>query len=214
MPKILTRLGGPIHYQAGDPSSKAVLRGVLIRFKGQALGPHMHSFTKDTDLGYLKSLQSKVRFNHGIEVIPKSLRSLFSKEIRSTSLWLSTLKLKTPIFTSIDQDTHALSVELVLDLRRTTDTFIADIAREGILSFSSGALRRKVKVDRKTGWIKRWHITEISIVLTPTEPQLKIIRPKPVEDVKLLSHLLDVDVQQMISQQQDQLVAFQMLHED
>ncbi|MCY4000100.1 MAG: hypothetical protein OXF84_04720 [Bacteroidetes bacterium] len=213
-PKLWTRLGGQIHYEEGDPPNKMILRGTLIEFEDQVLGPHVHSFTKETDLEYMKSLESKVRFNHRIEVIPKPLRPLFSKEIRSTSLWLSALKLDSPITTLIDQDIQTISVELVLNLQRSKNAFIADLAKEGMLSFSSGAFQRKVKVDRKTGWIMRWHIAEISIVLTPIESQLRIDRPKPVNDIRLLGHLFDVDVHQMIADHEDQLVQFQMLHED
>ena len=213
-PKMLSRLGGPIHFQEGDPPNKAILRGMLIRFDDQFVGSKGHSFTKDTDIEFRKSLKSKVVFNHRIEVIPKPLRSLFSNEIRSTSIWLSTLKLRSPMKSFIDPDSHALGVELVLDLHRSSNTFIADLAKEGILSFSTGALQRKVKVDRKTGWIKRWHITEISIVLTPIESKLGISKPKPVGDVRLLSLLFDIDLLEMIADHKDQLVQFMMVHED
>ncbi|MCY4232664.1 MAG: hypothetical protein OXE59_02830 [Bacteroidetes bacterium] len=213
-PKILTRLGGQIHCEEGDSPNKLILRGTLIEFEDQVMGSHVHSFTKYTDLEYLKCLESKARFNHGTDVIPKPLRAVFSKEMHSTSLWLSKLKLDSQITSSVDQDIQTISVELVLDLKRRKHVFIADLARRGILSFSSGAFQRKAKVDRKTGLIKQWHIAEISIVLTPIDSQLTIDRSKPVEDIRLLSLLFNVDVQEMIADHQDHLVQFQMLHED
>ena len=104
--------------------------------------------------------------------------------------------------------------EMVLDTRRKDEAFVADLAAQGLLSWSPGAWRRRAKVDTKTGEIQRWGIAEFSLVPTAAYPKAKVSAARSIEDHELLGRLFGVDVERITEEHTAALLEFQMLHED
>ena len=209
MAKILIRLGGTVHSKTGNPSHLVVVRGVVIDFNDREGG---HFFTKNTDLRPWKDGQASGIFHHGVPVIPKSLKSILPKMIVKTSRRLSRMRFANPVQTRLEGE--AIFAELVLDTRRKEEAFVASLAAQGLLSWSSGAPKRRVKMDRKTGAIIRWGITGVSLVPTAAYPRAEITAAKSIENHELLGRLFGVDVERIMADHMADLIEFQMLHED
>ena len=212
MAKILTRIGGTAHSQTGDQAHLITVRGTVIEFKKRDGQGGVHFFSKDTDLNPWKEGQSSGTFNHEVPVVPRSLKSILPKEIIRTSRRLSNMRSVNPVRTHLEGS--AIYAELVLDTRRKDEAFVADLAAQGLLSWSPGARRRRVKVDTRTGKIKRWGIAEFSLVPTAAYPKAKVSAAKSIEDHDLLGRLFGVDVGRIMEEHTAALLEFQMLHED
>ena len=104
--------------------------------------------------------------------------------------------------------------EMFLDTRRKDEAFVEDLATQGLLSWSSGAWRRRAKVDTQTGKIQRWGIAEFSLVQTAAYPKVKVLAARTIEDHELLGRLFGVDVERITEEHTAALLEFQMLHED
>ncbi len=212
MAKILTRIGDTAHSQTGDEAHLITVRGIVIEFKERDGQEGVHFFSKDTDLRLWKEGPSSGTFNHGVPVISRSLKSILPKEIIRASRRLSNLRFANPVRTHLEGST--ILAEVVLDTRRKDEAFVADLVARGLLSWSPGAWRRRVKVDTETGKIQRWGIAEFSLVPTAVYPKAKVSAVRPIEDHELLGRLFGVDVERIMEEHAAALLEFQMLHED
>ena len=210
MPRILTQTGGAINCQAGKEPHLILLRGDVIVFNRSA----GDIFTEDTDITYPKGNLASAVFNHRISIIPKSLEGVFPRAMVRTSRRLSRMRFSNPVRVYWEGIGPAMTADLILDRRRKYESFVADLAVQGLLSWSSGTSARLARVDQETGVIRQWGIKEFSLILTPLEPQMTVSRAGSIEDRRLLGRIFGVDVEKMITEQTEALLEFQMLHED
>lgn len=126
-------------------------------------------FTKDTYFGHSYE-KTEALFNHGHDLpIYSSQRGVeaFIQGLRSH-------KFANPVMAKYDEEAGHIVAELILELAQAYDRWVWDSCEKGALGWSSGAMRGRCRIDRKTGEIKEWPVIEYSLTPIPADVRNKV----------------------------------------
>lgn len=180
-------------------------KGVLIDEHGGETDLTMEYFTKETDFGIRNGDRSEAMFHHGIPLIDQWDKMFlgFPESAYKTAKRLSVMKFSNPVRTSLEEEGKAIVAELILDMRKEYEAYVADLAGKGLLSWSSGAIPQLVDKDDLTGEIKRWPIMEFSLTPTPAEPRTSVSTGKSLGK-DMVMRVLGVDAKD-ITEEKDEV---------
>lgn len=147
--------------------------GVLFDTKDGECDLEMEYFTKDTYFGHRKGDMSEAMFHHGVQIVPDWAKGFVPDHLIKVSKDLALMKFSNPVRTTLEEEGRGLMAELVLDMRKEYEKFVAELVDKKALSWSSGAMPG-ARIDRETGEIKNWVIGEFSLTPIPAEPRATV----------------------------------------
>lgn len=121
-------------------------------------------FTKDTYFGHSYE-KTEALFNHAYEL------PIYSDQrgVEAFIQGLAAHKFSNPVMAKFDPEAGHIVAQLMLQLNEDYDRWVWDQCGKGSLGWSSGAMRGRCRIDRKTGEIKEWPVIEYSLTPIPAD---------------------------------------------
>jgi hypothetical protein len=157
----------PVHAVKFVDGTDNIIEGLAIPFGGPFAGKDLHgeSFGPDTDLAldWFPEEGRPTIYNHGLDGEAKTtlVGRQIEREARDVGHW----------------------VKVQLDKRNRYFEQIAQMVRDGMLSFSSGAVPHLVKTSAD-GAIKAWPWVELSLTPTPANPDAAVYAVKSSDAIE------------------------------
>jgi hypothetical protein len=165
----------PVHAVKFADGTDNIIEGLAVPFGGPFGGKDLdgESFGPDTDLAleWFPEEGRPVIFHHGLDEGLKTalVGRQIAREVQDAGHW----------------------VKVQLDKRNRYFEQIAQMVREGILSFSSGSIPHLVSTD-ESGSIKSWPWVELSLTPTPANPDAAVYAVKASEAIEHIAAVRSV----------------------